>query len=66
MYVRYDVESLENFREAMIFAEQSKVDPDLPGHSAKMINIMLRWCGWTHDDLQTHAENLISIGIIGD
>lgn len=59
----YDVKSLENFRKAMINAEQSRIDLELPGQSTKMLHIMLRWCAWSHKDLQIHAQNLISIGM---
>ena len=58
-----DVKSLEAFRKIMIASEQAKLDPFHPSYVNRAWNVERRWHGWTHNDLQAHAENIITIGI---
>ena len=60
-----DVKSLESFRRVMIASERSRLDPCHPRYVNRAWNVERRWQGWTHNDLQVHAENLITIGIEG-
>jgi hypothetical protein len=60
-----DGKSLEAFRRIMIESEQSRLDPFHPSYVNRTWNVERRWHGWTHNDLQVHAENIITIGIEG-
>ena len=60
-----DVNSLEAFRRVMIASEKSRLDHFHVSYVNRAWNIERRWHDWTHNDLQVHAENIITIGIVG-
>ena len=60
-----DGKSLEAFRRVMIASEQSRLDPCHPSYENRAWNVERRWHGWTNNDLQVHAQNIITIGIEG-